>query len=85
LGFCSFEDVVLSKLFALNAEHLRAKDLDDLQSIFGTACSIDIDYLSGQMRQFGVTIPRTAEPFLPDELLRISRDIARSARRPRRP
>jgi hypothetical protein len=75
----TLEDAVLSKLYALN--RLRAKDLDDLQSIFEVDHEIDAAYLAGQMRRFGVTIPRQAEPFLPDWILKLSRDIRRSKQR----
>jgi len=75
------EDVVLSKLFALRAARLRAKDLDDLQSIYEAGGDVDIAYLSGQMRRFSITIPPEAEPFLVETLVRISRDISRTAKR----
>jgi len=75
----TIEDVILSKLFALNAACLRAKDLDDLQSIYDAADDdIDAAYLSGQMRRFNITVPRKAEPFLDDQILKISRDIVRT-------
>jgi hypothetical protein len=74
------EDLILAKLYALNSARLRAKDLDDLQSIYESGCDIDIAYLSGQMRSFDIRVPRAAEPFLDDTILKISRDIVRSAR-----
>ena len=74
----TLEDAILSKLHALN--RLRAKDLDDLQSIFEAKNEIDTVFLSGQMRRFDVAIPRQAEPFLPDWLVKLSRDVSRSRR-----
>ena len=74
------EDVVLSKLFALSALPLRAKDLDDLQSIYAAGPDLDLGYLSGQMRRFQLVIPREAEPFLDKTILRIVRDIRRTPR-----
>jgi len=74
----TLEDAVLSKLHAL--KRLRAKDLDDLQSIFEAQKEIDIAYLAGQIRRFAVEIPRQAEPFLPDWLVRLCRDMVRSKR-----
>ena len=74
------EDVILSKLYVLNSARLRAKDLDDLQSIYESECDIDLAYLSGQMRRFDIRIPRAAEPFLDDVILKVSRDIVRAAR-----
>ena len=77
----TLEDLLLSKLWALGAARVRPKDLDDLQSIFDAGHNIDIPFLSAQMRSFDMTIPRAAEPFLPDIILKIARDIVRSHRR----
>jgi len=74
----TLEDVVIAKLYALRAKPLRVKDLDDLQSIFGADHEMDRAYVAGQMRRFGITVPREAEPFLPDIVLKISRDIVRT-------
>lgn len=67
----TLEDVILSKLWALNTARLRAKDLDDLQSIFDANHDIDIPYLSGQMHRFEIKIPKQAKPFLPDLILKL--------------
>ncbi len=75
----TLEDAILSKLHAL--KRLRAKDLDDLQSIFEAEQEIDISFLAGQMHRFGVVIPRQTEPFLPDWLVRLSRDITGTSSR----
>jgi hypothetical protein len=74
------EDVVLSKLYSLMASQLRAKDLDDLQSIFAAGVEPDLAYLAGQMQRFGITIPTAARPFLPASLAQLSRDVLRSGR-----
>lgn len=74
----TIEDAIVSKLYALG--RLRAKDLDDLQSIFEEDQEIDIPFLAGQMRRFGLDIPRQAEPFLPDWIVKLSRGIKRSMR-----
>ena len=79
----TIEDAILSKLHAL--KRLRAKDLDDLQSIFEAGQEVDIPFLAGQMSRFNIDIPRQAEPFLPDWLLNLSRDIGRSKRAKRKP
>ncbi len=81
----TLEDMLLSKLWALRAARLRAKDLDDLQSMFEANHDIDMPYLSAQMRRFRMVVPKAAEPFLPDIILKISRDIARTARATARP
>ncbi len=74
------EDVILSKLYALNSAKLRVKDLDDLQSIYELKADIDLAYLSGQMRKFNIIIPKAAEPFLDDQILKVARDMVRTAR-----
>jgi len=79
----TLEDLVLSKLWSLASAQLRAKDLDDLQSVFDAGHDPDLAYLSGQMRRLKLVVPRKAEPFLPDILLKISRDIGRGLRRKR--
>ncbi|MBN1669433.1 MAG: nucleotidyl transferase AbiEii/AbiGii toxin family protein [Kiritimatiellae bacterium] len=78
----TLEDTIISKLYVLGSAHLRVKHLDDLQSIFEAGHEVDTAYLAGQMRRFDITVPRKANPFLPDILLKISRDIVRS--RPKR-
>lgn len=80
----TLEDVILSKLWALTSAQLRAKDLDDLQSIFEGGHDPDLAYLAGEMRRLELTVPRKAEPFLPDIILKVSRHITRTSRRQRR-
>jgi len=74
----TIEDAILSKLHVL--KRLRAKDLDDLQSIFEAQHDTDIPFLAGQVRHFGIDIPPQAEPFLPDWLVTLCRDAGRSKR-----
>ncbi len=78
----TLEDVILSKLYALMSARLRAKDLDDLQSIFEADPELDLPYLAGQMRRFDIVIPPAAEPFLPGVLLRLSCEIRRARKSP---
>ncbi|MDA1044166.1 MAG: nucleotidyl transferase AbiEii/AbiGii toxin family protein [Verrucomicrobia bacterium] len=74
----TLEDVLLAKLWALRASPLRAKDLDDLQSIIEAKHELDIAYLAGQIGHFKILVPREAEPFLPAFILQLSRDARRS-------
>jgi hypothetical protein len=74
----TLEDAILSKLHALN--RLRAKDLDDIQSIFESEPDIDIPYLAGQMQRLQPAVPRQVEPFLPDWLVKLARDVSRPRR-----
>jgi hypothetical protein len=67
----TIEDAILSKLYAL--KRLRAKDLDDLQSIFEAEPELDIPYLAGQATRLGIEIPRQAAAFLPTWLRGLSR------------
>lgn len=74
----TLEDAILSKLYAL--KRLRAKDLDDLQSIFESNDEVDVAYLAGQMARLRIGIPRPAEPFLPDWLVKLARDSGHAKR-----
>lgn len=74
----TLEDVILSKLYALMAAHLRAKDLDDLQSIYEANHEMDMPYLAGQMQRLKIVIPRAAKPFLPKTLITLARQGGRS-------
>ena len=75
----TIEDMILSKLYVLR--RLRAKDLDDLQSIFEAGREIDRAYLDGHVRRLGIVIPRATEPFLPEWLVKLTREVARSKSR----
>ena len=71
------EDVVIAKLFAIQAPDLRAKDLDDLQSIFAAEHTMNIPYLAGQMRRLKLKIPEKARPLVPKPLLALDKDHRR--------
>lgn len=73
----TLEDILVAKLYALRAIPLRAKDLDDLQSIFAAGQAMDQAYLAGQIRRFQIVIPSAAKPFLPPDILRLVRDCRR--------
>jgi hypothetical protein len=70
----TLEDIILAKLYSLMATPLRAKDLDDLQSIFSSLPGLDLPYLAGQMQRIKITIPKAAKAFLPKPILQLSRD-----------
>ncbi len=74
------EDVMLSKLFALSSAAMRAKDMDDLQSIAAADHDVNIPYLAGQLNHLQITVQRGAKPFLPKPILALVRDAERSAR-----
>jgi hypothetical protein len=70
----TLEDIILAKLYCLMATPLRAKDLDDIQSIFLSRPDLDLPYLAGQMQRIKITIPKAAKAFLPKLILQLSRD-----------
>ncbi|HMO49937.1 MAG TPA: nucleotidyl transferase AbiEii/AbiGii toxin family protein [Kiritimatiellia bacterium] len=72
------EDVIIAKLFALQSADMRAKDLDDLQSIFAAEPTLNVPYLAGQIDRLHLEIKKTTRPFLPAGLIDITRDIARA-------
>jgi hypothetical protein len=69
----TLEDVVVATLHALQAVPMRAKDLDDLQSIFRVDHRFDTPYLAGRLQRFRIVLPRDAKPFLPDWVCRLFR------------
>ncbi len=78
----TLEDMILAKLYALTAGIPRPKDMDDLLSIYeANGDEIDTAYLAGQMRRFALAVPATTEPFLPEALVALSRDVRRQLRR----
>ena len=77
----TLEDVIIAKIYALGSVPIRAKDLDDLQTILATDQDIDMAYLAGQLRRFKLTIRPDARPFLPAWLLKMVRDNGRADRR----
>ena len=80
----TLEDIILAKLYCLMATPLRAKDLDDLQSIFSSSPDLDLPYLAGQMQRIQITIPKTAKAFLPKPILQLSRYVTRDQKAGRR-
>lgn len=73
------EDVIIAKLYALQAAALRAKDLDDIQSIFAAEQDFNLPYISGQMQHLKLAVPVKAKPFIPDALLTLDRDNRRKS------
>lgn len=68
------EDVIVAKFYALRANPPRAKDLDDLQSIFAAGHDLDTAYVAGQIRRLTITVPKSALPFLPPVAVQLLRD-----------
>ena len=54
------EDVILAKLFALQDSH-RAKDSDDLDSIFRSNSNLDSGYLCAELDRHQLSLPRELE------------------------
>lgn len=72
------EDVVIAKLYEIQAPDLRAKDLDDLQSIFAAKQTVNIPYLAGQMSRLALKIPDKARPLIPELLRALDKDNRRA-------
>ncbi|MFH1263407.1 MAG: nucleotidyl transferase AbiEii/AbiGii toxin family protein [Pseudomonadota bacterium] len=71
----TIEDFIVSKLFALRDNPSRFKDLDDLQSLFGSNPSLDLVYLAGAFGRYHLTLPRELRRLAP-------KGIRAAARRP---
>ncbi|MCC5850145.1 MAG: nucleotidyl transferase AbiEii/AbiGii toxin family protein [Verrucomicrobia bacterium] len=61
------EDVILSKLYALQGK-VRAKDLDDLQSIMDSKKELDIAFLRTQIQTLNLKLPSTGKELVPESL-----------------
>lgn len=62
----TLEDIILSKLHALTASPVRPKDMDDLQSIQAAGHPVDAAYIGGKAKEYGIKLPRTVKPFVPE-------------------
>lgn len=71
------EDVIVSKLYALQASDLRAKDMDDLQSIYAGNPEPDIAYISGQIGEVGLKLSPMAMRLIPHPLKKMCREAMR--------
>lgn len=69
----TLEDFILSKLFALTGSPVRPKDMDDLQSIHSSGHSIDSAYIGGKAKEYGIKLPKSVRPFVPDVYLELVR------------
>ena len=69
------EDVIIAKLYSVNNDATRFKDLDDLQSIFLAEHELDLDYLCGQMQKLHLKVPRQIKDIAPRVLGVISKKI----------
>ncbi|HMP73598.1 MAG TPA: nucleotidyl transferase AbiEii/AbiGii toxin family protein [Kiritimatiellia bacterium] len=65
------EDVIVSKLYALQGSEVRAKDLDDLQSIYAAGHVVDRAYLAGRIGEFGLRVPASVKVLVPEELRKL--------------
>jgi len=74
------EDVILSKLFALQASRPRPKDMDDLISVAASGHPVNIAYLAGQIADLNIQIPPTVKPFIPDDIRMLFPDMRKRRR-----
>lgn len=70
------EDVILAKLFAK-----RSKDIDDLVSIFEAKCSIDLNYLTGEIERLKLKIPKEALDSAPRAIRVLSKRMRTSSKK----
>ena len=69
----TLEDFILSKLYALTASPARPKDMDDLQSIHAADHAIDTAYVGGRAKAYGIKLPRSVKPFVPERFWELAR------------
>ena len=66
--FLTAEDVIIAKLYSAGSPR-RAKDWDDIQSIFSSERTLDIDYLAKEISNQKIFIPKHLEKELPKSLM----------------
>lgn len=64
------EDLILTKIYAINNQSTRFMDLDDLKSIFEAELELDLPYLAGQMQVLGLQAPAALKGILPPVFFR---------------
>lgn len=74
------EDLIIAKLIAFRNRPDRLTDYDDIQSIFRNNISFDIGYLSEQLTNFKLSLPKELEKIAHFKLGRISRKNRRKPR-----
>lgn len=57
------EDLLLSKLYAVNNQPTRFMDLDDIRSILESEVNVDWVYLRDQVKHLALTIPEAVGPW----------------------
>jgi hypothetical protein len=62
------EDLIISKLYALNNQSTRFMDLDDLKSIFQFQENMNLAYLVSQLSLLDIKIPKQLQTFVPKAL-----------------
>lgn len=75
------EDVIISKLYALNNDRTRFNDLDDLKSIFRAGLDVDIPYICGQMQRLKLSVPDVLKEIAPKTMLLTSKRVRRELRK----
>lgn len=63
------EDVLLTKLYALQSAHNRPKDLDDIQSIMQAAPELDEWYIRIQIEKLGICLTKPKRLLLPEKVV----------------
>lgn len=59
------EDLIISKIYALNNQSMRYMDLDDLKSIFESQSEINLAYIAGQIKFLKIKTPKETLKFVP--------------------
>ena len=76
----SVEDVILAKFYALKNNETRFRDLDDLQSIFAADHDLNLAYVSDQMFQLELPLPKAIVAEAPEALRKSSKALRRQLR-----
>jgi hypothetical protein len=74
------EDMIVCKLISSHHSE-REQDIIDLRGIFRATKDCDLIYIISRMKELSITVAKSVEKFVPYELLRASKRIARVKRR----
>lgn len=69
------EDILLSKFYSVSNRQDRFQDLDDIKDIFLADRTLDLNYLSAQMRELKLKVPSQLKDHVPDILWKTSKSL----------
>lgn len=72
-GFAKVPAVTVEDMIVIKLSAGRTKDIDDLESMFAVNHTLDLDYISSEMKRINLTIPRALQEIAPKALSKIKK------------